>query len=355
MTYIDPRAKVFRHLDRVAGWQHGETPAPVTIEWDLSNRCTLGCQDCHFAHTHTGGPWTRKPRALPMAFDQPGDLADARLVKRVLGEAAQAGVLSVIWTGGGEPTTHPRWQDALEWADAAGLEQGMYTLGGLFKRHSAHHAGRLLKWVVVSLDCADRDTYAAEKGVRPDRFDAAVQGIRWLVEAGGATVGVSYLLHEGNWTRIEDMVTLSRSLGATYTMLRPAIQTSPDRPSVVTEGRDWVTAALPALTAAQAEADVEVDPARFVEYRDWAEHGYSSCHGPRLNTTISPDGRVWMCPQRRGLTLIGDLRLESFAEVWSRHPGFYDVNDGCRVSCRLHALNQTLHRIQQSIQHENFM
>lgn len=355
MTYIDPRAKVFRHLDRVVGWQSGTNPPPVTVEWDLSNRCALGCQDCHFAHTHVRGPWATRARALPMTYDATGDLADPALVKRALAECAAAGVLSVIWTGGGEPTTHPQWQDALWWAEAEGLEQGMYTLGGLLTEDSAHQAAQRLKWVVVSLDCADAATYASEKGVKADRFDAAIQGVRWLAEAHGATVGVSYLIHRGNWHRMREMVNLSRALGATYTMLRPAIQTSPAAPTVVTGDRAWITDALPLMEALATEKDVEVDPGRFAEYRDWETHGYSQCHGPRLNTTITPDGRVWICPQHRGITEIGDLRQESFAQVWARHPGHYDVNEGCRVSCRLHALNQTLDRIGQSIRHENFM
>lgn len=84
MTYIAPRAKVLKHLDRLARWQRGERPAPVTLEWDLSNRCPYGCQGCHFAYTHTKGPLTRLPRALPMLHDQGGDLADPALVMRVL-------------------------------------------------------------------------------------------------------------------------------------------------------------------------------------------------------------------------------------------------------------------------------
>ena len=55
-TFITP-AKAFAHLDRLQAWQHGETPAPVTVEWDLSNACSLSCQSCHMAYTHTAGPY----------------------------------------------------------------------------------------------------------------------------------------------------------------------------------------------------------------------------------------------------------------------------------------------------------
>ena len=73
--------------------------------------------------------------------------------------------------------------------------------------------------------------------------------------------------------------------------------------SQLTGDRSWVTEALPALWELHAEADVEIDPDRFVEYRDWTGRDYHVCHGIKLVTQITPDGKVWVCPKRkRGLT-----------------------------------------------------
>lgn len=46
-AYIDPPGKLYANLDRVAEIQKGGTPAPVNVEIDLSNRCSLGCSWCH--------------------------------------------------------------------------------------------------------------------------------------------------------------------------------------------------------------------------------------------------------------------------------------------------------------------
>jgi MoaA/NifB/PqqE/SkfB family radical SAM enzyme len=360
VTFIDPRAKVFRHLDRVVGWDRGERPMPVTVEWDLSNRCTLGCQDCHFAHTHVKGPWATKPRTLPMAYEGTGDLADADLVFRALDEMAHAdGVQSIVWSGGGEPTTHPRWLEIVEYAATLGFEQGMYTLGGLLTDEAAIRLAKVASWVVVSLDAPDAETYAAEKGVPPVRFDAACHGITALI-GHRATVGVSFLIHAGNVHRCDDMLALSRSLGAHYTTFRPAIRTSPDRPGVPLDDRRWIGASLDAqfyssLRRMADQPDVEIDLARFREYAAWAGHGYTSCQGIQLNTTITPDGRVWICPQRRGVTPLGDLRTESFSAIWARHPKQFTVDAGCRVLCRLHPVNATLAAIRAPRAHEAFV
>jgi MoaA/NifB/PqqE/SkfB family radical SAM enzyme len=359
MTYIGPHAKVLRHLDRLAAWNRGEKPAPVTVEWDLSNRCTLGCQDCHFAHTHVRGPWAVKPRLLPMAYQDTGDLADTPLVMRALEEMRDAGVQAIVWSGGGEPTTHPDWLFLAEYAATLGLQQGMYTHGGLLTPATAARFAAIASWVVVSLDAADAATYARDKGVPQGRFAAACTGLTSLI-GKGAIVGASFLIHRDNWRKAESMLALARGLGATYTTFRPAIRTSPDNPSVCTDDREWIAEALDldaftTFRALAAEPDVEIDMERFTDYAEWRGHGYQTCRGIQLNTTVTPDGRVWVCPQRRGVTPIGDLREESFAEVWKKHPRSFAVDAGCRVMCRLHPLNQTLAAIATPRAHEAFL
>ncbi len=361
-TRIGPQ-KVFAHLERLQAWQRGDRPAPITLEWDLSNRCTLGCDHCHFAHTHVRGPWTGLERVMPDAYANTGDLADPALVFRALDEAAAAGVQAVVWSGGGEPTTHPQWSSALVVAQSVGLQQGMYTLGGHLTQQSAQVLAALTSWVVVSLDAVDADTYAAEKHVSADRFEAACQGIRWLAEAGTTTVGVSFLIHAGNWKRVYAMRTLALDLGATYVTFRPRIDCAPDDSAADGLDRDWITEALPVLEQVSifevvgSSSFVECDPSRFRAYRDWTGRSYTTCHAIKLNATITPDGRVWVCPQRRGMaeSCLGDLRTESFSDLWARHPGQWTDFADCRVMCRLHGVNEQLAPVFAEYQHLAFV
>ena len=368
MSYIDPKGKVFAHLSRLASWRDGGRRAPVTIEWDLSNRCVLGCQSCHFAYTHVRGPWATKPtRTLPMHQDAAGDLAETTMVLRALREVRDAGVEGIVWTGGGEPTTHPEWMTIVDAAHALGLEQGMYTLGGLLTRDAATFLTEHLTWVVVSLDACDGLSYAVEKGVAASRFDAACNAIRWLSKKGDngsfyfdqrhATVGISFLLHEGNWREAPWMRLMAINLGATYATFRPTVQTQPDAPGTITADRSWITEALPMLRELEQQADVEISPERFEQYRDWHGHGYDVCHGIKLNATITPDGRVWVCPNRREFagSSIGDLRIESFSAIWAKHPGQWTDFTECRAMCRLHPVNQTLAAVFQPRKHEAFI
>ena len=122
-----------------------------------------------------------------------------------------------------------------------------------------------------------------------------------------------------------------------------------------TGDRSWVLQAMPSLVALSNAADVELDVDRFLAYTAWTDHGYSQCHGVQLNTTITPDGRVWVCPQRRGVSALGDLRRESFVDIWARHPRTFTVDAGCRAMCRLHPVNETLAALRTPRAHEAFV
>lgn len=358
MKYIDPVGKILAHVDRLAAWKQGTKSAPINIEWDLSNRCSLGCAGCHFAYTHTRGPLSGK-RDKPADHIDGGDLADVNLVKRALYEAKQAGVLSVTWTGGGEPTLHPAFDDIAITANALGFKQGLYTHGGHINDKRGRLISNLFDWCVVSIDCADAESYAAYKGVSPQWFYKMRSGVANLKSGGGdCVVGASFLLGANNWNQARDMLKFSRSIGADYTTFRPMIEYSMDDPSMPSGDVSWVTDALPTLQALSAEFDVECIPDRFVEYRDWTyQRGYQVCYGIRFNTVITPNGKMFVCVNRREFagSELGDLTQESFASIWSRHPGEWHDFEKCRVLCRLHMINQTVWDVYRPRQHAEFV
>lgn len=353
--FIDPRGKAFAHLDRLSSWQAGRKPAPVTVEWDLTNVCSLACQSCHMAHTHVAGPWAGKA-TRGASYGDTGRMAAVSTVERGLGEMAAAGVQAIVWSGGGEPTLHPAFASIVQCAASFGLEQGLYTLGGHVTDGLARTVGPLLSWVVVSLDAPDAETYAAEKGVSVQRFEDACAGVVRLT-GECPVVGVSFLLHAGNWHRTGAMLALARGLGATYATFRPTVTVSQTQPGALVGDRAWVTAALPTLEALATEVDVEIDVRRFLQFRDWAGHGYDTCYGVRLLTQVTPDGRVWICPNRRGIagSELGNLTDDSFPSIWAKHPGQWTDFRDCRAMCRLHLVNTTLATVYRPRQYEAFV
>ncbi len=362
--YINPRSKLFQHLPTLHAIQQGLRPAPVNVEIDLSNRCSLGCSWCHFAYTHTRGPLAGKV-AGPEGAVSGGDLMDYELARSVLEQLHAAGVKSITWTGGGEPTLHPAFGVIVSLAYAFGFDQGIYTHGGHVDSGTAQRLKAQFTWVFVSLDECTPDAYKASKGV--NRFEAATEGIRNLVAAEGkATIGVGFLIHgddpetgtKANSGDIHGMVRLGRELGVDYVQFRPTVhydQSDPDK--MVEIDTAWIRHAMGRLNAYKDDSFVIADLERFKMYESWNGHSYSTCYWSALQTVITPNGKVWRCTNKREHpdALLGDLSVESFADVWARSGGPSTVDGQCRILCRGHIANLTLDGIMTDMPHRNFI
>lgn len=338
MTYIDPHRKLMHHIERIAQIRKGEQPAPVNVEIDLTNRCNLGCAGCHFAHTHSRGPLAGS--AKPAGMLDVGDQMDTALAQWIIDDLCANGVQSITWTGGGEPTLHPAFDEIMQYA-AGRIDNGIYTNGTLVNANRAAILKRGMKWVYVSLDESDAYSYKLRK--RTDGFDKAIAGIQNLVEAeGDATIGVGFLIDLENVHRIDDMVELGAYLQCDYIQFRPLIEFAPDNPGKPIIAYGWIEEAIERLDRVSG-AGIEVDISRFEMLRRWQGHGYPVCYWTQLQTVITPNGRVWTCVNRRGFQgdEIGDMSREPFYDIWQRSSP-YMVNHNCRVLCRGHIPNQTL-------------
>lgn len=287
-----------------------------------------------------------------------GDLLDFGLAKDILRQVAEYGVKAVQWSGGGEPTLNPHFNDLIRHAASVGLEQSLYTHGGHIDEERAALLKRALTFVYVSLDECTPEAFRKTKGV--NRFEAVLDGIRRLVAApGNATVGIGYMLHKDNYTQLFNMVQLGRQLGGSYVQFRPAVLYNQHNPSVLAkEDAAWVKDAIPYLKQYERDSFVIADVERFREYAEWETHGYSQCRWTAYQTVISPNGKVWRCTNRREQpsALLGDLTKETFAELWERSGGPCNV-DGqhCRLMCIGHNKNLALEEYMTPVPHINFI
>lgn len=351
MSYTAP-LKVIAHASRLSDWDRGHRPGPVTVEWSLTNVCQLGCDFCHFGHVHQAGPlWNRN------CYDT-GKMADKEVAIRAMKEMSVMGVKAVTWMGGGEPTLHPHFDEIAVNAALVGLKQGLYTNGCSLPGPRLGVIANTHDWAVVSLDYDNAEDYARAKQCDRGRFADACRSVHSLVRLG-CRVSASFIIGEDNHCKMANMVSLAKDMGC-RAVFRPRILHSEEEPSRSLGGMTWLCSLLSSgvLDKLSRLPNVSCDPSRFQAYLDWdGSRPYRECLGIRLNATVTPDGRVWVCPNRMGYddSCLGDLTKESFSAIWDRHPGKWTDFSRCRVMCRLHGVNCSLAPLSTPLQDADFI
>jgi len=288
---------------------------PLYLKVKLLYGCNLRCQMCNH--------W-REAR--------PGQLTTDRL-KAVLTEVAGLGGRKVHFTGG-EPALRPDLEDLVAHASAAGFRATLTTNGTLFSRARARRiveAG--LRGVNVSIDSPAAAVHDEIRGL-PGSWERAVEGAKNLAKEahrGKLALALNTVVTRLNWSTLGDLPKLALKLGArairlllvdehTGAGLRPAGQ------EIAAFNREvaprLAQAALRAGLIAQ-ESDAypfgigpgEEGAASRGEYAlgYYREH---PCFAPFTHALVDHEGRVFVCCMARGAPLLGDVRTQSFREVW---------------------------------------
>ena len=171
------------------------TSRPLGLLAELTYRCPLHC------------PYCSNPTRLPAGR---GELATADW-KRVLGEAAQLGVLHVMFSGG-EPLQR---QDLAELV-AGAREAGLYT--NLLTSAVGLPRARLEELKQAGLDSVQisfqSDQAAQADGIAGAETHALKLAAAALVRGMGLPLTVNVVLHKSNLDRLEPLIAMAEGLDA---------------------------------------------------------------------------------------------------------------------------------------------
>jgi len=169
------------------------------IYFYLTEGCNLACRHCWIAPRYQTGDNTY-PSLEPDLF------------RSIIEQAKPLGLTGVKLTGG-EPFLHRQIREILEVIKAEDLNLTVETNGILCTPELARKMASCKNtFVSVSLDGADSETHEWVRGVA-GCFDAALEGIRNLVEAGLRPQIIMALMHR-NKDQMAAVVRLAESLGA---------------------------------------------------------------------------------------------------------------------------------------------
>ena len=153
---------------------------PVSINLDLTTACNYACDHCvDFEILNTGIRYEHE-----------------KLLSGLENLAAR-GLKSVIVIGGGEPTTYPKFEEAMVRMKDLGLKLGLVTNGtGMAKVRDIAHRLDAKDWVRLSLDSGTDDTFQRmHKPKKAITLDQICEGIPPVKAVNRATkIGFSFII-----------------------------------------------------------------------------------------------------------------------------------------------------------------
>jgi AdoMet-dependent heme synthase len=169
---------------------------PRLIFWEVTKGCNLRCIHC---------------RATATELMSPADLPTEKALN-IISQIADFGS-PILVLSGGEPLYRQDIFQLAEYATSRGLRTALATNGTLVTKDIAEkikNAG--IKRVSISLDGSDALTHDTFRGI-PGAFEAAVYGMRNLQQLG-VSVQINTTIARHNAHQLPDVLDLARHLGA---------------------------------------------------------------------------------------------------------------------------------------------
>ncbi len=134
-SFSSNTTKLLKHLDKLKIIQEKKPPRPIMAHISLINACNLTCSFCCFANRDL-------TERLP--FEK---------VKQALDSFKKIGITGVEFTGGGEPTLHPKFPEIIKYAYDLGFAIGMNTNGKILGKKGRVDSDilKMFSWVRLGM------------------------------------------------------------------------------------------------------------------------------------------------------------------------------------------------------------
>ena len=209
MTFLKEGRELYTSLYK--GNKDVKIPPPRFISCWISEVCNLDCTYCYFSNTN---------------HDKSHQYIDVDRFVQWLSQAKASGAEALEFSGGGEPTLHPRFQEIFTRARAMGYHLGIITHA--CNPMPVEAMSENFKYVRCGLDAATAQTHDLIK--RNNRknywFHRAIENIKELVRLRDAksgsdfTVGIKVVLNTINFHELDAMIDLARELKVNYIQIK---------------------------------------------------------------------------------------------------------------------------------------
>jgi len=258
----------------------------------------------------------------------------------ILEDFSGLGINAVQFTGGGEPTTHPKHDLIFQKAIDLGLDLALVTNGTILKNSTVKTLLRS-SWIRFSLDAGTAETYSRVRKVSKKSFDNTLNNIRKMVAARDADhnssliIGVGFVVDKSNCHEIYESAQIVSELGVDNMRISAAF--TPDdfeyHKGLYSEAKRQVQSVKHDF---QSESFKIFDV--FGERIDDLIHespDYDFCGYMHFNTYIGGDLNVYSCCNNayNEHGKMGSIKDISFKEYWESNDKYKAYDNMKASSC----------------------
>ncbi len=301
--------KIFAHACALSDMGEGKRIAPIYIRIKPTNYCNHKCYYCSYADSELG---------LRDSVDRQDQIPWEKM-QEILSDITDMGVKAITFSGGGEPLIYPRIVEAMQRILDAGIDLSIITNGQLLKGKRAEVLAKA-KWVRISFDSANAETYARVRQLPLEAFEEVCENIRQFskMKQTNCELGVNFVINHENADQVYDMAKLVKELGVNHIKFTARVTKDlfeyhePFKKNVIEQIH-------------KAKSELEGEGFRIInKYESDFDsvlvfhRCYDKCYINRIFTVIAADSIVYFCHDKAYVKegVVGDLRNQSFKELW---------------------------------------
>ncbi len=326
--------KIFRHADKIAKYQAGQTPYPVSVDLSPSNFCNHKCVWCVYAN------FLKESR----------DVLEKDVLFSLIDNLKSISVRGINFTGGGEPLTNKSTVEAMEKAYGLGMDVGLITNGALLDKENIKRLKRISKYIRVSLDAGKAKTYSMLHNVDENEFVKVLSMVELLGSIERDTecrVGVQLLQVAENNKETFSITKLLKGYGIHFVEVRPAININNNINEIIGANEPFL-ADMESLSDEKFKVLIRCERFRMSE---GFGKDYENCVSPHFLAAFSADGNFYTCCELLGSKqhMLGNFRYDAlenifnFSRIEKKLKGLNLKN--CPKYCKAEMTNRTFEQL----------
>lgn len=301
--------KIFAHAQALNDIGEGKRIAPIYIRIKPTNYCNHKCYYCSYADNALG---------LRDSVNRQDQIPWDKM-QEIIADMEEMGVKAVTFSGGGEPLVYPHIVEAMQKVLNAGIDLSIITNGQLLKEERAEIL-RKAKWVRISFDSANAETYSKVRQLPLEAFDEVCENISKFskIKQEGCELGINFVINHENADQVYDMARMVKDLGVNHIKYTARVTKDlfayhePFKMGVIDQIH-------------RAKKELEHEGFRVInKYEGDFESAlvfhrcYDKCYINQIFTVIAADSKVYFCHDKAYVKegVVGDLKDRSFKELW---------------------------------------